>query len=599
MKKSRKKNKIYRFTGILVFLAFLFTAGCGTVTEKTEGETDLPEKTGDHVEKEVQKEIPLVDNKAIYEEDDETSVVTMYLTVKQGNEADHTNHTWTEVNTYSAYYYADHGLERYNCDAILQVGDENGPVEGEFGYGEAVPNAAVQVRGQSSSRSRQKNYKVRIKEGKGSWRGQRTLALNKHGADPVRFRNKLAYDLMKEIPRMMSARTQFVHLYVKDETKGGNGEFTDYGLYTQVEQMNRTYLKNHGLDHKGHLYKVNFFEWLVYDAVMKKETDADYDEAEFEHYIEIKGDHDHSKIQNTITEVNDYTIPIEEVLEKHFDTQNICYWIAFQLLIGNYDVGARNSYLYSPLNSEKWYIISWDNDASFSRTYYSFKQYSEGDSWERGITQFTHITLFNRMFREKKYRDELSAAIKDVRENYLTKEKVTALVQAYQNVTRPYLLREPDSRFARLDETEYETVIHGMPSEVDLNYSYYLESLEKPWPFYVAVPTVSDGQMEILWEAAYDPDGEDITYSFMLAPDYKFEKVLVEKQGIRLPEMVCDMLPPGQYFIRVRAKNESGYEQDCYDYYSSENDGKVYGAKCFYISEDGTISEHENVIERN
>ena len=75
--------------------------------------------------------------------------------------------------------------------------------------------------------------------------------LNKHIGDVYRFKNKLAYDLMKDIPQMMSARTQFVHLYVKDTTEGGNGTFTDYGLYTQVEQINKTYLKTHGLDNKG------------------------------------------------------------------------------------------------------------------------------------------------------------------------------------------------------------------------------------------------------------------------------------------------------------------------------------------------------------
>ena len=54
----------------------------------------------------------------------------------------------------------------------------------------------------------------------GEWRGQRTIALNKHVGDVYRFKNKLAYDLMKDIPQMMSARTQFVRLYVKDTTEG-------------------------------------------------------------------------------------------------------------------------------------------------------------------------------------------------------------------------------------------------------------------------------------------------------------------------------------------------------------------------------------------
>ena len=39
---------------------------------------------------------------------------------------------------------------------------------------------------------------------------------------------------------MMGLRTQFVHLYVKDLTDSDTGAFVDYGLYTQVEQLNKT-----------------------------------------------------------------------------------------------------------------------------------------------------------------------------------------------------------------------------------------------------------------------------------------------------------------------------------------------------------------------
>ena len=100
----------------------------------------------------------------------------------------------------------------------MQVGDENGPLPGELGYGVEAPNATVQIRGQTSSRNAQKNYKIELKKNKGSWRGQRTIALNKHMGEGLRFRNKMAYDLIKGIDQMMGLRTQFVHLYVKDLT---------------------------------------------------------------------------------------------------------------------------------------------------------------------------------------------------------------------------------------------------------------------------------------------------------------------------------------------------------------------------------------------
>ena len=115
-------------------------------------------------------DVHLRDKDSLYENDDETSVVTMYLTVSQGNSSEGTNHTWKEINSYSAYDYDKMGVDRYQTAALLQVGDESGPQSGEVGYGESVPNATVQIRGQTSSSNAQKNYKIELKKNKGTWR---------------------------------------------------------------------------------------------------------------------------------------------------------------------------------------------------------------------------------------------------------------------------------------------------------------------------------------------------------------------------------------------------------------------------------------------
>ncbi|MCD8074558.1 MAG: CotH kinase family protein [Lachnospiraceae bacterium] len=551
-------------------------------------DTETIEYSGDYAEKEKKQEGTLRDRDALYEDDDETSVITMYLTVNSGNEGDGTNHTWTEVNSYSAYYYDEEGIDRYKVEGILQVGDEDGPLEGEYGYGETIPNVTVQIRGQTSSRSAQKNYKVRIKDGKGEWRKQRTIALNKHVSDALRFSNKLAYDLMKEIPQLISARTQFVHLYVKDLTAGGSGEYEDYGLFTQVEQMNKTYLENHGLDRNGQFYKINFFEWQEYEAVMKLSTDPEYDEKAFEEYLEIKGSDDHSKLIALIEELNDYTIPIQTIVDTHFDLENLSYWMAFQILIGNYDTGARNAYIYSALNSDKWYFISWDNDAAFSRTYYEWKDYSEGLSWERGMTQFLGLILFNRMFRVEEYRQALDDAVKDLKTHHLAEEQVDEKVQAYADVVRGYLYQEPDVVYAKVDEEKYDTMVDQIASEIELNYQYYLEQLEKPWPFYVGIPEKNaDGTYSLTWDLSYDVDGEEITYDVKIATDYKMKKLIFEENNVRIPQVQLGSLSMGVYYMQVTAVNESGFRQDCFDYGNLDSGGKLYGIKVISIDEKG------------
>lgn len=591
--------------GLLILAAGICLGGCSAVpgnagaVENGESENAGMEtvQTGAYVEKETKSvsDYTLKDRDSIYDKDDPTSVVTMYLTVRKGNSAEHTDHTWSEVNTYSKYYYEENNIPQYAVEGILQIGDENGPIPGEFGYGESVPNATVQIRGQTSTRREQKNYKIRIKDNKGLWRDQQTIAINKHVSERLRFKNKMAYDLMKDIPQMISARTQFVHLYVKDETEGVDGTFEDYGIYTQVEQINKRYLKNRGFDNSGQLYKINFFEFHRYEDAIKLATDETYDLKEFERHLEVKGSDDHSKLIGMLEAVNDYSIPIENVVEKYFDVDNLFYWMSFHLLTGNGDTNARNYYLYSPTNLSKWYIISWDNDGSFNLTENRMTGYSETGSWEQGISRYWGVVLYQRMFKLDQYRDRLTEIMKDMYDNYLTKDIIKEKAELYASVVKPYVFSMPDMVYERVTEAQYDMIVESLPDELEENYNSYMESLKKPMPFFQGIPEVKNGQVVLSWDAAYDFNGENINYTFELASDPLFETVLVRRENLRIPEVTVDLLSEGQYFYRVRARNESGYEQDSFDYYVTEK-GKVYGTKCFYVLSDGTIGE-DNYVE--
>ena len=562
-----------------------------------------PENTGDTSKKQTEQQeeiekaetqdindVHLRDKDSLYENDDETSVVTMYLTVSQGNSSEGTDHTWKEINSYSAYDYDKMGVDRYQTAALLQVGDESGPQSGEVGYGENVPNATVQIRGQTSSRNSQKNYKIELKKNKGTWRGQRTINLNKHQTEGMRFRNKLSYDLLKGIPQLMSLRTQFVHLYVRDLTEGDSSEFQDYGLYTQVEQLNKTGMKNHGMDSKGQLYKINSFEFFRYEDVIKKEDDPTYDQKAFEKLLEIKGDSDHTKLIQMLTDLNDISQPIADILDQYFDRENLTYWMAYQILTGNIDTQNRNTYLYSPQNSDTWYLIAWDNDGSFMRTEYNIKNRSDQGSWECGVSNYWGNVLFQRCLKSQTFRDKLNDAILDLKENYLTEDRLATMIESYKSVVKSYAYSMPDQMNEPLTEAQYDQVSAAIPGEVETNYQLYLESLEKPMPFFIGVPVIEDNKLKLAWDVSYDFDAEDITYTVEVAKDYLFQDVIYRSENQPLPEMAMDVPEAGQYFVRVRAGNKSGYTQDAFDYYVTDS-GKNYGMKCFYVTEDNQIEE--------
>ena len=531
----------------------------------------------------------LRDKDELYEVYDDSGIVCMYLTVSRGNSSENTDHTWAEINSYSVYDYADMGVKRYQVMGLLQPGDDNGPVAGEVGYGEEAPNATVQVRGQTSSSNAQKNYKIELKKGKGTWRQQRTVAINKHMGEGMRFRNKMAYDLIRGIPQMIGLRTQFVHLWVCDKTEKSNDTFEDYGLFTQVEQLNKTALKAHGLDKSGHLYKVNEFDFHRHDDVIKLADDPDYNLADFEGMLEIKGDSDHTKLIAMLDDLNDESKKIDDVLAAHFDTENLVYWMAFQILTGNCDTQNRNCYLYSPLNSDIWYFLDWDNDGMLRKRELELTGFSDYASWERGASNYWGNVLFNRALRSKKFRRALDKAVKDLR-SYLSESRLIKMIKHYREVTESLVFAAPDVDNLPLTKDEYEQVASAIPAEIEENYKSYRESFKKPMPFYIGVPEIANDKLKINWDAAYDFEARDIRYTVELARDYAISDVVFRADGVVLPEVTCDAPSAGQYFVRVRATNADGCTQDAFDYYVTDG-GKQYGMKCFYVEDGGKVVE--------
>jgi hypothetical protein len=471
----------------------------------------------------------------------------------------------------------------------LQVGDENGPVEGQLGYGQIVPNATVTIRGQTSTRYAQKNYRITIRDNKGTWDDQKVINLNKHEQDQSRFANKLCYDLMSELPGMIAMRTRFVHLYVKDMTEGGSGEFKDYGLYTQVEQLNKRALRSHGLDKNGQLYKINFFEFYRYEDVIMVKNDADYDVDAFEDLIEIKGNDDHSKLIAMLDELNDYSIPITQIMDRWFCRENLFSWMAFHILMGNVDTQSRNVFLYSPLNSDTFYFISWDNDGAFYDT--KAKLRSQDRGWEIGISNYWGNVLFRRVLMDNELRAGLDDKIEEYR-NIITREKLEKMIDIYAPVVRKYAYSYPDSEHMPLTGGQYEAFIKALPDEVENNYRLYKLSLESPQPFFIGIPQVTDEGMYFAWDASYDFQAQDIYYTLELAKDYTFEKPVLRVEGLFATEYLYEgELEPGQYFMRMTAKNESGIEQRAFDYYVASGNQVIHGVKCFFVMPDGSVQE--------
>ncbi|CAM4060306.1 exopolysaccharide Pel transporter PelG [Paenibacillus alkaliterrae] len=513
----------------------------------------------------------LTEDKKIYERDDDTSVVPIYVTILQEDKDKENPMTWYVLNRVRAR------MDEGDLKVIVQEGsaDGSGPESGMFGYGTTDANGTISLRGNSSRYASQRSYKIKLNDQAGLWHDQRTLNLNKHSSDPSRIRNKLSFDIFETLPNMASLRTQFVQLYVKDLSEGGTKDkpFDDYGLFTHVEQPNELYLKNHWLDPYGQLYKAVMFEFYRYPDEIKSQSDSNYDKAAFETRLEMNGREDHDKLIAMLDDVNNMAIPINDVIEKHFDLDNYLTWLAANILMDNMDTSAQNFMLYSPLNSNKWYFLPWDYDGAWEKP----RDSSNINSYQSGISNYWGSRLHNRFFRSE---DNVRKLKDKIDELYVTinNDTIGKMLESLRGVAEPFIKRMPDIGFMPIEvdelNEEYERIA-GVPLR---SLERFKMDLEKPKPFYLGDIVNKDGKQTFVWDPSFDLQGDDLVYDFIVAKDSAFTQI-IEKR-LNLHDTTIELaLSPGTYYWKVIARDKLGHEQTAFDiYYDIEGD-RNYGVR--------------------
>ena len=502
--------------------------------------------------------VGMTENKTIYSEDDPQSLVYFYVTVQRGDAGSDTDHTFAQVNSAVRFAEDSHVDNDILARAVVQVGNADGPQPGMLGYDATESNATIRVRGNSSSVRPQKSYKLDLDDEAGLWRGQSNIALNKHNFDATRLRNKLYFDLLRPVEDISSLRTQFVRLYIKDET-AGETTFTDYGLFTQAEVPTKKYLANHGLDSEGYLYKAISFNFEMSDA-LKNFDDPDFDQAAFDKILSCKGRQDNQKLIDLVNLIADRSVDINEIVGDYIDRDNYLTWLAYNILMGNNDTTVQNFYLYSPLNSQKWFFIPWDGDNCLHWQEDEVEGLTGNyGSWEHGVANYWGVLLHQRFLKNEANRAELAAKVDELHET-INRDTVNALAQQYDQVVRPYALAMPDFYYLGNTAAERDEILAGLGDQVELAYQQFYDSLHELMPFFLYQP-VQDGQTVLFrWEDAYDFDNQPITYRLRVAATPDFASPVVDVAGLTGTEypVPAAQLPAGTWYFTVTAETQDG-----------------------------------------
>ena len=221
-----------------------------------------------------------------------------------------------------------------------------------------LPDVGVRYKGNSSYWAGGPKYSFKVDfnryvQGQ-TFHGLKKLNFNNNFGDPSMMRERITYGLHRSAG-VVAPRTAHANLYV-------NGTYM--GVYTVIEQVDKTFLDDRLGDDSGNLYKAHgpkgTLEWLGPQK------------SSYEWTYELKTNEaagDYSNFINFLDVLNNTSDPaFQTSIDGIFNVDSFLSWLAVDVLcshLDNYSGLGNNYYLYDNPSTGKFEFIPWDLNLSF------------------------------------------------------------------------------------------------------------------------------------------------------------------------------------------------------------------------------------------
>lgn len=493
----------------------------------------------------------------------------------------------TVVTVDGTYTFADVNADTDDSDAIVPEVAAHFIVDGYPDDGKAT-NATLRLRGHSSRLAAQKSYRIKLANDAAAWRNEKTLQFNKHPYDLTRIRNKLAFDLFRDIPHMPSLRTQFVRIGITNKNANGISYATgDFGLFTHVEKMGKEYLSKRGLPTDGNIYKAEDFDFRLSTNLALDSNGKPLSKTEFEKVLSLEADNsNHEKLIAMINAVNDASTDFDTVFTQYFDRNNYLTWLATNILMGNRDTINQNFALYQPKANDKFYFLPWDYDGAFGFEDQP-SQRAAGPLYaahQQTVANWWGVPLHQRFLSNPQHRAELVAMVNELAQRYLTEAKIKAKIDAYRPLVEPWITTSPDLNHLPLvsntASSEWDAECTRIAKVIQTNLTNFTRTLENPMPFWQSAASQGN-QIRFSWGQSVDLQGDPVRYTAMLSATPDFSNVRMQSD-LTENQWLVPMLPDGNWYLKVLATDSKGNTQAAFDITESANT-RYFGVLAFVV----------------
>ena len=278
-----------------------------------------------------------------------------------------------------------------------------------------------------------------------TFHGQKKLTLNNNGMDASAAREVLSYGVYRSLG-VPASRTAYVRLTL---TVPGKYDKEFVGLYTLVESIDKTFLKNHFGSAKGLLLKPEGVgplehlgdDWQAYERRYRPKTTGN-----------ARSKRRLIDFTKLVQGSDDKTFKAE--IDKYLDVDEFLRFIAATVAVVNMDsfIGLPHNYLfYLDPKTNRFVFIPWDLDLSMA----AFMMMGSSDEMaDLSIRQpYTNRNrLIERLFADEKVYAAYKGHLRKLMENGFTIEGVRKDLAAIKAAIEPIQKKEKEAVAARKED---------------------------------------------------------------------------------------------------------------------------------------------------
>lgn len=314
--------------------------------------------------------------------------------------------------------------------------------------GELVPDVAVRPKGVSSLQSVVSSESPRLSlkvdfnlfNSVRTFRGLKKLNFHNGFRDPTLIRERLAYELFAQMD-IPAPRVSHVDLWVNN---------THLGLYTQVEQVDKTFLRRYFKKDDGNLYKPikpgSFLDWTEEDLEERRSNFAAMLKGDYLGMMRLKTNKrfpDHTALFHFLDVLNSEpaeTFPSE--IEEVLDVNETLRFLAVSTIIGHLDsyLGRGSNYYLHEVDG-KFTIIPWDLNETFGTYKCSMSRSNVINLYidEPTCGPLNERPLIKRLLSHKPYLDTYHGYLESLLNGIFQVDRMEAHIDEIANLVRPFV----------------------------------------------------------------------------------------------------------------------------------------------------------------